>query len=700
MEVYTDYTNHSSETVGHVARKMGSSRGRYEKNALRVCGDWSEQLSSKGKIYFYNCITEVSQWQKPPEWKLPDMEPDELLTRLSNREHMQIDGKNLKRSRLQVVGEARQVKDVVYDDRCGSPKRGKYCGNDQSASCDLQLRPTSHDEPSRVFAHRVRAAPRSSPRRNCFQSAGLTAHPRRPLSDALPLRALPADDMDISPGSSPMSEGSSPMVNHRSPYPSKVLRTGLFCRDSVQMSDTDSSKVHRELGTRNGTSSRTSFSGQPSGTLRQLVDAIRASIGSLLDQSPVTVSGSPTMKSRRGECRSTFPDSARFDDPCSFVTQHITAPKKPMDDRRLPSPRQGSERELCALSNADKRQLPPGYYVPRENMNLHNKLPSSSLTSLPIPSAPKHANSVSNCSDGSVDYCTLPPNENLNFHQSNSSVDPLSHRSHIKSCRSTAECNEPSKSILIATSHLDSNSIDATPCRDLLSPSCSSHSSRARSQMTEELGDSTSRPCRSLDIQPLLNSPLTTISNRKPSDSITDSCEASPLVHSRSDIRRNSFVVCDSIAASSVSTSNPSCPSSYAPICANVPDDSAPLRSNNMSFSSDDPSHEEHCDRLTQILNSPRTQSFIDPVMLTKFSDKTVDRLEQEALLEARKFDRLQSVLYGELSAESKKLRALVRISEAKLAIHREKQTALQELMDAIETRKQLPNLSFSDDIV
>lgn len=41
--------------------------------------------------------------------------------------------------------------------------------------------------------------------------------------------------------------------------------------------------------------------------------------------------------------------------------------------------------------------------------------------------------------------------------------------------------------------------------------------------------------------------------------------------------------------------------------------------------------------------------------------------------MEAKNFDRLQSVLYAELSAESKKLRALVRISEAKLAMHKEK---------------------------
>ncbi|XP_078620335.1 WW domain-containing adapter protein with coiled-coil-like isoform X2 [Branchiostoma floridae x Branchiostoma japonicum] len=32
-------------------------------------GDWSEHISSSGKKYYYNCKTEVSQWEKPPGWQ-------------------------------------------------------------------------------------------------------------------------------------------------------------------------------------------------------------------------------------------------------------------------------------------------------------------------------------------------------------------------------------------------------------------------------------------------------------------------------------------------------------------------------------------------------------------------------------------------------------------------------------------------------
>ncbi|VDO72995.1 unnamed protein product [Schistosoma curassoni] len=105
-------------------------------------------------------------------------------------------------------------------------------------------------------------------------------------------------------------------------------------------------------------------------------------------------------------------------------------------------------------------------------------------------------------------------------------------------------------------------------------------------------------------------------------------------------------------------------------------------------------------EKFTDTLNSFEMKSFFDPIFISKYQDDTLQRLEQEAQIESKNFDRLQSVLYGELSAESKKLRALVRISEAKLAIHKEKQTSLQELMDAIEVRKHLPNLSFVDDVL
>lgn len=38
-------------------------------------GDWSEHVSSSGKKYYYNCKTEVSQWEKPREWLIKEQRP-------------------------------------------------------------------------------------------------------------------------------------------------------------------------------------------------------------------------------------------------------------------------------------------------------------------------------------------------------------------------------------------------------------------------------------------------------------------------------------------------------------------------------------------------------------------------------------------------------------------------------------------------
>lgn len=37
-------------------------------HSLQSGSEWSEHISSSGKKYYYNCISEVSQWEKPREW--------------------------------------------------------------------------------------------------------------------------------------------------------------------------------------------------------------------------------------------------------------------------------------------------------------------------------------------------------------------------------------------------------------------------------------------------------------------------------------------------------------------------------------------------------------------------------------------------------------------------------------------------------
>ena len=48
-------------------RRNNHDRGSTEEKPQRV-GDWTEHVSSSGKKYYYNCKSEVSQWEKPRDW--------------------------------------------------------------------------------------------------------------------------------------------------------------------------------------------------------------------------------------------------------------------------------------------------------------------------------------------------------------------------------------------------------------------------------------------------------------------------------------------------------------------------------------------------------------------------------------------------------------------------------------------------------
>ncbi|KAK3721214.1 hypothetical protein RRG08_044223 [Elysia crispata] len=71
----TSSANNGKQTSTSSSKEVSAQQ--VQKSALRVCGDWSEHISSSGKRYYYNCKTEVSQWEKPKDWisemcKTPD----------------------------------------------------------------------------------------------------------------------------------------------------------------------------------------------------------------------------------------------------------------------------------------------------------------------------------------------------------------------------------------------------------------------------------------------------------------------------------------------------------------------------------------------------------------------------------------------------------------------------------------------------
>nr|XP_032814580.1 WW domain-containing adapter protein with coiled-coil isoform X3 [Petromyzon marinus] len=47
-----------------------------------LADDWSEHISSSGKKYYYNCRTEVSQWEKPKEWVEREQRQKEAANRI------------------------------------------------------------------------------------------------------------------------------------------------------------------------------------------------------------------------------------------------------------------------------------------------------------------------------------------------------------------------------------------------------------------------------------------------------------------------------------------------------------------------------------------------------------------------------------------------------------------------------------------
>ncbi|PAV77228.1 hypothetical protein WR25_17891 [Diploscapter pachys] len=52
---------------------MSDSKDSKDTGGNKEFGPWSEQTSSAGRKYYYNKITEVSQWEKPKEWKEHDV---------------------------------------------------------------------------------------------------------------------------------------------------------------------------------------------------------------------------------------------------------------------------------------------------------------------------------------------------------------------------------------------------------------------------------------------------------------------------------------------------------------------------------------------------------------------------------------------------------------------------------------------------
>ena len=74
MSNYSDYNSKPMPSSSRNSSKekksvsSSSSSSTSEKVPLRTLGDWSEYLSSTGKIYYHNIKTDKAQWDKPDDW--------------------------------------------------------------------------------------------------------------------------------------------------------------------------------------------------------------------------------------------------------------------------------------------------------------------------------------------------------------------------------------------------------------------------------------------------------------------------------------------------------------------------------------------------------------------------------------------------------------------------------------------------------
>ncbi|TRY62431.1 hypothetical protein DNTS_013974 [Danionella cerebrum] len=99
---HSDGTGHSQAKTHHVHRPRERDHGvspqenshhassshphpnRASEMPRIPADDWSEHISSSGKKYYYNCRTEVSQWEKPKEWLEREQRPRESAKTVVN----------------------------------------------------------------------------------------------------------------------------------------------------------------------------------------------------------------------------------------------------------------------------------------------------------------------------------------------------------------------------------------------------------------------------------------------------------------------------------------------------------------------------------------------------------------------------------------------------------------------------------------
>lgn len=185
--------------------KRGDERGGAMERTARF-GDWSEHMSSSGKKYYYNCKTEVSQWEKPREWIVRtdsrQRQSNDYSSRSSHDKHSN-SRSNSSASGARDGKSSRQTDKREYWIPCGSS------GGNSSRGDDLSSRERERERER----EKERERERERERETCREEVGVERQ---------------AQDMDISPGdSTPTSEPLTSSVHDQMPQGPVLLATAL-----------------------------------------------------------------------------------------------------------------------------------------------------------------------------------------------------------------------------------------------------------------------------------------------------------------------------------------------------------------------------------------------------------------------------------------------------------------------------------------
>lgn len=154
---------------------------RDDRDRVLKVGDWSEHVSSSGKKYYYNCKTEVSQWEKPREWIERERERDRFRNRDRERDDRYRDGSS--RSSIRHDKHSNSRGSNGSGSSKDAPRHWTSNSGSSKEAPEGPIKESSSDWPSSSRRH-------SNPD-NSVQSAASSV----------------AQDMDISPGdSTPTSE--------------------------------------------------------------------------------------------------------------------------------------------------------------------------------------------------------------------------------------------------------------------------------------------------------------------------------------------------------------------------------------------------------------------------------------------------------------------------------------------------------------